>query len=51
MPNIKRQECLVFSRVCGWLVPRNGMNRGKIAERNQMVPYSVEKIKEKLNDK
>jgi len=37
----KRTECQIFSRVCGWLVPRHSMNPGKQAERKQMKTYSV----------
>jgi hypothetical protein len=39
--NIKRTACQIFSRCCGWLVPRSAMNKGKIAERNQMTPYKI----------
>lgn len=35
----KRTECQIYSRVCGWLVPRHRMNPGKIAERNDMKVY------------
>jgi len=27
-----RTECQIFSRVCGWLVPRQAMNLGKLSE-------------------
>ena len=36
----KRTECLVFSRVTGWLVPRSSMNPGKVAEFNDRHFYS-----------
>jgi len=39
---IKRQECQIYSRVCGWLVPRHAMNPGKIAEVNDRVWFSNE---------
>lgn len=38
----KRVECQIFSRVCGWLVPRHCMNPGKQAERNDMKVYKVD---------
>lgn len=39
---LKRQECIIYSRVCGWLVPRHAMNPGKQAERKDMKVYSQE---------
>jgi hypothetical protein len=36
---LMRQECIIMSRVCGWIVPRHAMNPGKQAERKQMLPY------------
>ncbi len=39
--NSKRQECQIYSRVCGWLVPRHRMNPGKMAERMDMKYYKV----------
>lgn len=39
---IKRQECQIYSRVCGWLVPRHAMNPGKQAEVNDRVWFSNE---------
>ncbi len=38
----KRVECQIFSRVCGWLVPRHCMNPGKQAERADMKVYNVD---------
>lgn len=38
-----RQETQIFSRVCGWLVPRHAMNPGKLAERKDMITYDIEK--------
>jgi len=37
----KRTECQIFSRVCGWLVPRHCMNLGKQAERRDLKPYNI----------
>ena len=37
--NKKRTECQIFSRVCGWLVPRHAMNPGKQSERQDMTEY------------
>lgn len=39
----QRTECQIYSRVCGWLVPRHAMNPGKQAERKDMKVYSEEK--------
>jgi len=39
----QRQECLIFSRVTGWFVPRSSMNPGKVAEFNDRKYYSNEK--------
>ena len=36
----ERQECQIFSRVTGWLVPRHMMNPGKVAEFNDRKWYS-----------
>jgi anaerobic ribonucleoside-triphosphate reductase len=38
----ERTECQIFSRVCGWLVPRHCMNPGKQAERKDLVPYKID---------
>lgn len=35
----KRTPTQIFSRVCGWLVPRHMMNPGKQAERKDMKVY------------
>lgn len=37
----KRQECQIFSRVCGWLVARSSMNLGKQAERADLKLYKI----------
>lgn len=29
---LERQECIVYSRVVGWLTPVKNYNKGKIAE-------------------
>ena len=36
-----RQECQVFSRVCGWLVQKDAGNPGKQAEYNDRKEYKV----------
>ena len=38
----KRQLTQIYSRVCGWLVPRHAMNLGKQAEVNDRVWFSNE---------
>ena len=40
---LQRQETQIYSRVCGWIVPRHRMNPGKLSERAQMTPYEYEK--------
>jgi anaerobic ribonucleoside-triphosphate reductase len=40
---IKRQECLIYSRVCGWLAPTANFNPGKKAERLDRLNFSNEK--------
>lgn len=42
----KRTECLIFSRVCGWLVPFKQMNKGKRAEKNDQKYYKYNKVNE-----
>jgi anaerobic ribonucleoside-triphosphate reductase len=37
----ERQVCQIFSRVCGWLVPRSSMNVGKQAERKDLKPFKI----------
>lgn len=37
-----RQPTQIFSRVCGWLVPRHAMNPGKQQERRDMKVYDYE---------
>lgn len=36
---MERQLCQIYSRVCGWLVPRHAMNPGKLSERKDMKQY------------
>jgi len=51
---MERQVCQIFSRVCGWLVPRHQMNPGKQAERKDIKSYNFEvsmKHNEKQNEK
>lgn len=40
---IKRFPTQIYSRVCGWLVPRHAMNPGKQAERKDMKVYNLKK--------
>lgn len=40
---MERQICQIYSRVCGWLVPRHAMNPGKLSERDDMKVYDLEK--------
>lgn len=40
--NKERQECLTYSRVCGWIVPYQSMNPGKRSERADMKHYNVD---------
>ena len=37
--DLNRQPCEIYSRVCGWIVPRSAMNPGKQSERQQMKVY------------
>lgn len=39
----ERTECQIFSRVCGWLVPRHRMNPGKISEFKDREYFSNDK--------
>lgn len=38
---IKRQECIVYSRVCGWLSPLSAWNKGKVAEWNERKTFKI----------
>jgi len=37
----ERQECLVYSRVCGWLAPTSRFNPGKAQEKKDRVDFKV----------
>ena len=37
----KRQECVVYSRVNGWLAPTSAFNKGRIAEWRDRVFFKV----------
>lgn len=39
---LNRTPCEIYSRVCGWIVPRSAMNPGKQSERRQMLPYDYQ---------
>ena len=38
----ERQECVVYSRVVGWLTPVQNFNKGKAAEYKDRKTYKVE---------
>jgi ribonucleoside-triphosphate reductase len=38
---MKRQECIVYSRVVGWLTPVKNWNKGKKAEFNDRKTFNV----------
>ncbi|NTU69322.1 hypothetical protein HGB13_00620 [bacterium] len=40
---LKRQICLVYTRVTGWMVPKSSMNPGKVAEFNDRKYYDGKK--------
>lgn len=40
---LKRQECLVYSRVVGWLTPTKNWNPGKQSEYVGRKTYQTEK--------
>jgi anaerobic ribonucleoside-triphosphate reductase len=37
----KRTECIIYSRVVGWINPVKNFNPGKVAERNDRVNFKV----------
>jgi len=39
----KRQECIVYSRVVGWLTPVKNWNKGKQSEFKDRKAYAVTK--------
>jgi hypothetical protein len=40
---LKRQKCIVYSRVVGWLTPTKNWNLGKKAEWDARKEYDAEK--------
>jgi anaerobic ribonucleoside-triphosphate reductase len=38
---IQRQECIVYSRVVGWLTPVRNFNKGKLAEYQDRQTFVV----------
>lgn len=38
---IKRQECIIYSRVVGWLTPLSSWNKGKRSEWNDRNVFNV----------
>lgn len=38
----QRQECIVYSRVVGWLTPVRNFNPGKTSEYGDRLTYKVE---------
>lgn len=44
----KRTECIVYSRVVGWLTPTKCYNKGKVAEYNDRKTYKVKN--DKINE-
>jgi anaerobic ribonucleoside-triphosphate reductase len=38
----KRQECIVYSRVVGWLTPVRNFNPGKASEYHDRLTYQVD---------
>jgi anaerobic ribonucleoside-triphosphate reductase len=39
---VKRQECLIYSRPCGWLTPTSRWNKGKISEFKDREEYDID---------
>lgn len=37
----KRQECIVYSRVCGWLAPTKNFNPWKKSEREDRKDFKT----------
>lgn len=44
MPN-NRTECLIYSRVTGWLSPVKNWNKGKASEFKDRKCYDIDKAK------
>lgn len=40
--NVKRQKCIIYSRVCGWYTGVSQFNKGKTAEWNDRVVFTNE---------
>jgi len=38
---IKRQECIIYSRVVGWLTPVRNWNKGKKAEFKERKAFGI----------
>ena len=38
---IKRQECIIYSRVVGWLTPTRNWNKGKQAEFRDRKEFEI----------
>jgi anaerobic ribonucleoside-triphosphate reductase len=41
--NKQRQECTIFSRCCGWLVPKHASNPGKQEEYKDRTMFKYDK--------
>ena len=41
--HLKRQECIIYSRVVGWLTPTRNWNPGKQSEYVERKTYEVNK--------
>ncbi len=41
---LKRQECITYSRVVGWLTPTRNWNPGKQSEYLERKTYSVKEV-------
>ena len=39
---LKRQECIIYSRVVGWLTPVKNFNPGKVSEYKDRKTYNNE---------
>jgi anaerobic ribonucleoside-triphosphate reductase len=44
---VKRQKCMVYSRVTGWLTPVSKWNKGKTSEWKDRKPYDLNAVKQK----
>lgn len=41
----ERQECIIYSRVVGWLTPTRNWNKGKKSEFEQRVNFNINEKK------